>query len=91
MGDHHAVCLSFNFKFLTDRVLFTKHGINAMTLEANPAISPFLMICNNKVNTKCMTEVSLSAVHIISNKKVNTKLMTEVQLVYPNYVIMTDP
>jgi hypothetical protein len=36
-----------------------KHGINAVTLEANPTIVPFLMTSNNKVNAKLMKEVKL--------------------------------
>jgi hypothetical protein len=42
LKDHNA--LSHDFKFLTATVIFTEHGINAMPLEANPTISPFLMV-----------------------------------------------
>lgn len=44
---HNAACLSHDFKFLTATVIFTEHGINAMPLEANPTVSPFLMVSDN--------------------------------------------
>jgi len=42
LKDHNS--LSHDFKFLTATVIFTEHGINAMPLEANPTVSPFLIV-----------------------------------------------
>jgi hypothetical protein len=50
--------LSHDFKFLTATVIFTEHGINVMLLEANPTVSPFLMVSNNMVNVKHKAERS---------------------------------
>jgi hypothetical protein len=42
LKDHNA--LSHDSKFLTAIVVFTEHGINAMPPEANPTVSPFLIV-----------------------------------------------